>query len=343
MHASSRQEIQVLKAGDIGAILGLKFTVTGDTLCHEQKPLILERIAFPQPVISMVIEAKTSADQKKLTLALQNLEREDPSCQVHKDSETGQTLLSGMGELHLEVLRDRLLREHQLALNIGAPQVSYRETLSCKAQGKGVFNQEVGGKKHYAKVKVQLVPLDRYGKKHLDFKMALKLDSSQQKIMTPYEESVKQGCFEALSSGVLAGYSTLFVEVLCVGVDLSSEEDLSLLAFKNAATFATREAMKQGQAQFLEPIFSLEISCPEPFTGNLVGDIHARRGKIISVESSPQDEQFQILKAEAPLASLFGYATDVRSLSQGRASFTMRFLHYDVLPEKESRAHLQQP
>ena len=294
----------------------------------------------------MVIEAKTSMDQKKLTLALQNLEREDPSCRVHKDSETGQTLLSGMGELHLEVLRDRLLREHQISVNVGAPQVSYRETLSCEALGEGVFERDVGGEKHYAKVKVQLVPLDRHGKKELDFKMALSLNSnpsqppSSSKAITLYEESVKQGSFEALASGVLAGYAILFVEVRCLEVDLSREEELSTLAFKNAAALATREAMKRGRAQFLEPIFSLELSSPEAFTGNLVGDLQARRGKILSVESSSQDFQIQILKAEAPLANLFGYATEVRSLSQGRASFTMRFLHYDLLSEKEIPAHI---
>ena len=387
MHASNRQEVQTLNAGDIGAVLGLKFTVTGDTLCSSQKPVVLESIAFPQPVISMVVEAKTSADQKKLSLALQSLEREDPSCRVHKDSETGQTLLSGMGELHLEVLRDRLLREHQLPVNVGAPQVSYRETLFRQGEGEGVFDREVGGQKNYARVKVQLVPLgvgmgtgmgavtagagtgtgmgavtadagtgvgtadadagagmdgDTGTVKELEFKMALNLSPAQQKIMAPYEESIRQGCFEALASGVLAGYATLFVEVRCVEVDLSrGEEQLSALAFKSAAALATREAMKQGQVQLLEPIFSVELYSPEAFTGNLVGDLHARRGKILSVEASPKDSQIQILKAEAPLVNLFGYATEVRSLSQGRASFTMRFLHYDFLPEKEIPSHIR--
>ena len=397
MHASNRQEVQTLNAGDIGAVLGLKFTVTGDTLCSSQKPVVLESIAFPQPVISMVVEAKTSADQKKLSLALQSLEREDPSCRVHKDSETGQTLLSGMGELHLEVLQDRLLREHQLPVNVGAPQVSYRETLFRQGEGEGVFDREVGGQKNYARVKVQLVPLDvgtgtgmgavtagavtagtgmgavtagtgmgaavtagagaavtagagagtgmdgdTGTVKELEFKMALNLSPAQQKIMASYEESIRQGCFEALASGVLVGYATLFVEVRCVEVDLSrGEEQFSALAFKSAAALATREAMKQGQVQLLEPIFSVELYSPEAFTGNLVGDLHARRGKILSVEASPKDSQIQILKAEAPLANLFGYATDVRSLSQGRASFTMRFLHYDFLPEKEIPSHIK--
>ena len=283
----------------------------------------------------MVIEAKTAAAQKKLFFGFAKYRKGGPflsSC--IKDTETGQTLLSGMGELHLEILRDRLLREYKLPVNVGAPQVSYRETLSCEAVGEGIFHREVAGEKHYAKVKIRLMPLGCHSKKDMDFKMQL-LQEDQQKKINPYLKSVEQGCFEALASGLLAGYATLFVAAICIEVDFSREEEFSTLAFKNAAALATREAMKQGNAQLLEPIFSLELQSPEEFTGNLVGDLHARRGKVLFVESSSQIPQFQIIQTEAPLANLFGYATDVRSLSQGRASFSMRFLRYDLLPEKE--------
>jgi elongation factor G len=326
MHANSRIEITELKAGDIGAAIGLKFTGTGDTLCDQKRPIVLERITFPEPVISVAIEAKSVADQEKMVAGLERLQQEDPSSRVRIDTETGQMLLSGMGELHVEILIDRLLREYKVKANIGKPQVSYRETITGSAQGHGHFEKEVAGEKQYAEVTLKIEPRGIEGGIVFESKAPAGLNPDQL-------AAVKSGALEAADVGVLAGYPLMGVKITFLSYRVRDKESTEM-AFKVATSMALREALKSVKSQLLEPMFKLEIFTPEDFMGTVIGDLNSRRGKVHSMSPKPGG---QVIQAEAPLAALFGYATDVRSLSQGRASFSMEFQQYaPVAPKVEA-------
>jgi elongation factor G len=326
LHANSREEIQSLKAGDIGAVIGLKFTGTGDTLCESSHPVVLETITFPEPVIAVAIEAKSSADQEKMLLGLAKLEKEDPSSKLRTDPETGQILLSGMGELHLEILVDRLLREHKVQANVGKPQVSYRETITSPTTIDYTYERQLGGEEHFAKIQLKIEPIPL-----ADGVQFVSKVTPTSLIQPGFLKAVENGFKESAEVGPLASYSMIGIRGTLMSVE-ARQESSNEIAFKAAASLGFREAIKKVTTELLEPIFKLEVTCPDEFVGNIVGDLNSRRGKIISMNVKPGGGQ--IIMAEAPLANLFGYATDVRSLSQGRASFSMVFLAYAAMPPK---------
>ncbi len=333
MHANSREEVEFLKAGDIGAVIGLKFTGTGDTLCESSHPVVLEAITFPEPVISVAIEAKSSADQEKMMLGLEKLQKEDPSCRLRIDAETGQTLLSGMGELHLEILVDRLLREHKIQANVGSPQVSYRETITNSVTVEHVYEREMGGDKHYAKVNITLEPINQSEGILFSSKVSVSKEFTANML-----KAVENGFKEAAEVGPLISSSMLGIKGTLNSIDLRPIESTEI-AFKAATSLAFRDAVKSANVELLEPVFKLEVTCPDDFVGNIVGDLNSRRGKILNMNMKQGGGQ--VIMAEVPLANLFGYATDVRSLSQGRASFSMEFLEYSIVPTKAKNEVLQ--
>lgn len=326
MHANSRAEITSLKAGDLGAVVGLKFTGTGDTLCETAHPVVLESITLPEPVIAVAVEAKSSADQDKMMAGLEKLVKEDPSARLRSDPETGQILLYGMGELHLDILVDRLLREHKIQANVGQPQVSYRETITAAAETEHVYEREVAGEPQFARVVLRIEPISQ--KEGVQF---------QSKVLTGKEfppellRAVESGFRESAEVGPVASYLMIGVRGILMRVETRPDAS-SEMGFKAATSLAFRDAVKNAKSELLEPIMKVEISCPDDFVGNVVGDLNARRGKILSMNVKPGGGQ--IIQSEAPLAQLFGYATDIRSLSQGRASFSMEFLEYAPLPPK---------
>lgn len=326
MHANSREEVEVLKAGDLGAVVGLKFTGTGDTLCETSHPVVLESIAFPEPVISVAVEAKSSADQDKMMAGLEKLAKEDPSCRLRTDPETGQMLLSGMGELHLDILVDRLLREHKIQANVGKPQVSYRETITAAAQSSYVYEREIAGDQHFASVTLRLEPIPQ--KDGIQFQSMV---ATGREFPPEMLRSVESGFREAAEVGPLASYSMLGIKGILMKVEYRADA-ASEMAFKAATSLAFRDAVKSASVELLEPIMTLEVTCPDDFVGNIVGDLNSRRGRILSMDVKPGGGQ--IIHAEAPLATLFGYATDIRSLSQGRAAFFVEFLEYAAVPSK---------
>lgn len=328
MHANHREEVIELKAGDIGAVIGLKFTATGDSLCDDRRVYLLESIKFPEPVISVVVEAKSSAEQDKMIQSLQKLEKEDPSCRLKTDPETGQILLYGMGELHLEILLDRLNREFKISANKGKPQVSYREAISSGTEESHIFEKNIAGDDHYAKVTVKVEPIPF--EKGLEFKNLVTLNKEFNDLML---KAVENGFRESAEVGILAGFSMLGVKMTLLAVDYR-KENISEIAFKAVTMIAFKDALKKCQTDILEPMFKVEVVSPEDFIGNVVSDLNARRGKITSIEAKATGSQ--VIHAEVPLAQLFGYATDVRSLSQGRATFSMEFLHYAPVPPKIS-------
>ncbi len=331
MHANSREEIKELKAGDIGAVVGLKFTGTGDTLCESAHPVILEAIEFPDPVISVVIEAKSTAQQKKMMESLQRLIQEDPSSALSTDKETGQLLLSGMGELHLEILVDRLKREFKVDANVGKPQVSYRETIGAKAGKAKTFEREVAGKLQAATVGVALEKLEGSVPNQVTI-------SVEDKRLTPeFKQAVIKGVTEAFENGVIAGYQVLGVKAVINKIEFE-EESAAIPAFQIAASMALREALREAKCELMEPMFYLEVVCPEDFLGAVIGDINSRRGKVISTKAKGH---LQAIEAEAPLAELFGYATDLRSLTQGRGTFIMKFNEYALMPQRTQRELLE--
>jgi elongation factor G len=325
MHANSREEIQELRAGDIGAVVGLKFAITGDTLCHVSHPLILESISFPEPVIAVAIEAKSSADQDKMMAGLQRLEREDPSCRLRIDAETGQTLLSGMGELHLEILVDRLLREHKVQANVGKPQVSYRETISKAARGEGRVERLIAGESQFGHAVIEIRPgATGSGVK---FTNRIPADRLPKAMVLPIESGVR----ESLENGVLAGGLTTDLEIDLVAAEYI-QESAAEMAYKLAGANAYREAARKAEPQLLEPIFRIEVTTPDEFMGGVIGDLNSRRGRVHSMNARPGG--VQVVEAEAPLATMFGYATDLRSLTQGRGTFSMDFKQFSPLPPK---------
>jgi elongation factor G len=323
MHANTREEVKELKAGDIGAVIGLKFTATGDTLCESSHPVILESIDLPDPVIAVVIEAKSTAQQQKMMESLHRLIQEDPSSALRTDTETGQLLLSGMGELHLEILVDRLKREFKVDANVGKPQVSYRETIGQAAQAEKHFEREVAGQLQAATVSLSLEKND--GPDNIVTSRA-----EGRKLLPEYVEAAIKGVREALENGVIAGYQVLGVKATITNLQFE-EESAHPAPFQIAASMALRDALRSANCQIMEPMFYLEVVCPEEFLGSVIGDINSRRGKVMATRARGH---LQAVEAEAPLAELFGYATDLRSLTQGRGTFIMKFDNYSLMPER---------
>jgi len=322
MHANKREEITEIRAGDIAAAVGLKETATGDTLCDQDKPIILETIHFPEPVIFVAIEPKTTADQEKLGLALARLAEEDPTFKIKADPETGQTIISGMGELHLEIIVDRLLREFKVEANIGKPQVAYKETILAEAEAEGKFIRQTGGRGQYGHVWLKVEPLEP-GK---GFEFVNKIVGGT--IPKEYIPAVEAGIKEAMATGVLAGYPV--IDVRATLFDGSYHEvDSSEIAFKIAASMGFKEAVKKSKPVILEPIMKVEVVVPEQYMGDVIGNLSSRRGHIEELESHAG---VQTIRGKVPLANMFGYATDLRSLTQGRGTFTMEFCEYRQVP-----------
>ena len=322
MHANKREEIKEVAAGDIAAIVGLKNTLTGDTLCDEKSPIILESMEFPDPVISVAIEPKTKADQEKLYEAMGKLTQEDPSFKVSYNEETGQTIISGMGELHLEIIVDRLLREFKVGANVGKPQVAYRETIRISSKAEGKFIRQSGGRGQYGHVYLELEPVHGKG-----FEFVNKIVGGT--IPREYISAVEKGIREAMDSGVLAGYPVVDIKVTLYDGSYH-DVDSSEMAFKIAGSIGFKEAAKKAKPVLLEPMMSIEVVTPENYMGDVIGDLSSRRGKIQQMEKRGNA---QAIKAQVPLSGMFGYATDLRSKTQGRANYTMQFSHYEEVPK----------
>lgn len=322
MHANKREEITEIYAGDICATVGLKYTTTGDTLCDEKNPVILESMEFPDPVISVAIEPKTKGDQEKLSGALNKLAQEDPSFRVKVDEETGQTIISGMGELHLEIIVDRLVREFKVEANVGNPQVAYREAIKKKVTQEGKYIKQSGGRGQYGHVWLEVEPLEA-GK---GFEFVNKIVGGT--IPKEYIPAVEKGVIEATESGVLAGYPVVDVRVTLFDGSYH-EVDSSEMAFKIAASMCFKEAMRKANPVLLEPIMKVEVVVPDEYMGDVMGDLSSRRGRIEGMEARGNA---QVVRCNVPLKEMFGYATVLRSLTQGRATYTMIFDHYEEVP-----------
>jgi elongation factor G len=323
MHANHREDVEKVEAGDIAAAVGLKFTRTGDTLCDENKHIILEAMHFPEPVISVAIEPKTKADQEKLTTALNKLSDEDPTFQVRTEEETGQTIIKGMGELHLEIIVDRMMREFNVTANVGRPQVAYKETITRTVEGEGKFIRQSGGRGQYGHVKIEISPVEPG--KGFFFTDAIVGGV----IPKEYIPAVKSGIENAMDNGVLAGFPVKDVSVKLIDGSFH-EVDSSELAFKIAGSIAFKEGCKKANPVLLEPIMTMEVVVPEEYLGDVIGNLNSRRGKITGI--IPRKDA-QVVNAMVPLGEVFGYATQLRSISQGRAIYTMQFSHYDPVPE----------
>jgi len=323
MHANKREEIKEVYAGDIAAAVGLKYTTTGDTLCNEDKQVILESIEFPEPVISIAIEPKTKADQEKLGISLAKLASEDPSFRVKTDEETGQTIISGMGELHLEIIVDRLMREFKVEANVGKPQVAYRETITKKVKVEGKFVRQSGGRGQYGHVWLEVEPQE--AGKGFEFVDAIKGGV----VPREYIPAVGKGILEATDNGVLAGFPVVDVKVTLIDGSYH-EVDSSEMAFKIAGSMGFKEGCAKAAPIILEPIMSVEVVVPEEYMGDVIGDLNSKRGRIMGMDSRAGA---QVVTAMVPLASMFGYSTDLRSATQGRATYTMTFDHYEPVPK----------
>jgi len=332
MHANKREEIKEVSAGDIFAAVGLKYTMTGDTICDEKQPILLESMQFPEPVISIAVEPTTKGDFEKLGVSLQKLALEDPSFKVRTDEESGQTIISGMGELHLEIIVDRLLREFNVAAKVGKPQVAYRETITKRVESEGRFVRQSGGRGQYGHVKIILEPQSP-GK---GFEFINKIVGGT--IPREYIPAVEKGMKEALAKGVLAGYPMVDLKITLVDGSYH-EVDSSEMAFKIAGSMAFKDGAKRASPVLLEPLMSIEIIAPEEFTGQVVGDLNGRRGKTTKVEYRGGTN---VIDGEVPLTNMFGYATDLRSLTQGRATFTLQFSHYHPVPSSVSEEILSE-
>jgi elongation factor G len=324
MHADEREEVEEAFAGDILATVGLKNTATGHTLCDENHPIALERITFPEPVISVRVEPKTKADLEKLTNALKKFSQEDPTFKVKEDPETSQTIISGMGELHLEIIIDRMRREFKVDCLVGKPEVAFKETILKEAEAEGKYIRQSGGRGQYGHVIIKISPRKRG--EGFEFIDAIKGGV----IPKEFIPAVKKGLIEAMEKGVLAGYPIVDISVTLFDGSFH-EVDSSELAFKIAAAIALQEAVKKANPVLLEPIMKLEVICPSEFFGPVMGDIGARRGKI---EETEDKIGVKIIRAKVPLVEMFGYATTLRSLTQGRGTFTMEFDHYDIVPQQ---------
>ena len=323
MHANQREEIKEVRAGDIAAAVGLKEATTGDTLCDPQHEITLEKMIFPEPVIHVAVEPKTKADQEKMGIALNRLAQEDPSFRVRTDEESGQTIISGMGELHLEILVDRMKREFGVEANVGAPQVAYREAIKKPVEQEGKFIKQSGGRGQYGHVWLKIEP-NAQGK-GFEFVDAIKGGT----VPREFIPAVEKGLRETLPNGVLAGFPVVDVKVTLF--DGSSHDvDSNENAFKMAASMAFKDGMRKASPTLLEPMMAVEVETPEDFMGNVVGDLSSRRGMIQGMDDLPTGK---VIKAEVPLAEMFGYSTTLRSLSQGRATYTMEFKHYTEAPK----------
>ena len=322
MHSNKREEIKEIRAGDICATVGLKFTTTGDTLCDEKSPIILEAMEFPEPVISIAIEPKTKADQDKLSVALGKLASEDPSFRVRVDEETGQTVISGMGELHLEIIVDRLKREFKVEANIGNPQVAYRETFRKTVKSEGKYIKQSGGKGNYGHCWLEMTPLEPGS----GFEFENKIVGGA--IPKEYIPAIEKGITEAMENGIVAGYPVVDCKVTVFDGSFH-EVDSNEMAFKIAASMAFKDGMKQASPVLLEPIMKVEVVTPDEYMGDVMGDLSSRRGRI---EGMNVQGNAQVINAMVPLKQMFGYSTELRSITQGRATYTMQFDHYEEVP-----------
>ncbi len=328
MHSNKREEVKEVYAGDIAAAVGLKYTTTGDTICDPDHPILLESLEIPEPVISIAIEPKTKADQERLAVSLQKLSVEDPSFRVKTDEETGQTIISGMGELHLEIIVDRLLREFKVEASVGKPQVAYKETILRSAKAEGKYIKQTGGRGQYGHVWLEVEP-NEPGK---GFEFINKIVGGV--VPREYIPAVEAGVKEAMEAGTLAGYPVVDVKVTLFDGSYH-DVDSSEMAFKIAGSMGFKEAVKKAGQVLLEPIMDVEVVVPEQFMGDVIGDLNSRRGKVLGMDSRAG---FQVISAKVPLANMFGYSTDLRSLTQGRASFTMQFSHYEQVPSSVMEA-----
>ena len=326
MHANKREEIKEVYCGDIAAAVGLKNVSTGDTICEKNHPIVLEAIEFPAPVISVAIEPKTKADQQKLGISLDKLIREDPTFRVHSDPDTGQTIISGMGELHLEILVDRMVREFGVEANIGKPQVAYRETIRQHAEAEGKFIRQTGGRGQYGHVKIKLEPNAPGG--GFEFVNEIVGGAIPKEYISPVEAGVRQ----ALEIGILAGYEMIDVKVTLIDGSYH-EVDSSEMAFKVAGSMALKEAAQRAKPVLLEPLMKVEVVVPEEYMGSVTGDLHSRRGRVESTETRLSSA---IIQCQVPLSEMFGYSTNLRSMTQGRATYTMHFSHYEEAPKTVS-------
>jgi len=323
MHANRREEVDEAYAGDIAAAVGLKETTTGDTLCDEQHPIVLEAMDFPEPVIDVAIEPKTKADQEKMSLALQKLGEEDPTFKVHTDPETGQTIISGMGELHLEIIVDRLLREFKVGAKVGRPQVAYKETIRRPVKAEGKFIRQTGGHGQYGHVVVEVAPQEP----GQGYEFLNKIAGGV--VPREYIPAVDAGVKEAMASGILAGYPVVDVQVSLIDGSYH-EVDSSEMAFKIAGSMAFKEAARKAGPVLLEPVMKVEVVVPEEYMGDVIGDLNARRGRMEGMEPRAGT---QVIHAYVPLAEMFGYATDLRSRTQGRGTYMMQYDHYEEVPQ----------
>ncbi len=330
MHANKREEISEVRVGDIAAAVGLRFTTTGDTLCNEGSPVLLEKIDFPEPVISIAIEPKTKADQEKLSEAMKKLALEDPSFRVTTNEETGQTLLSGMGELHLEILVDRMKREFKVEGNVGRPQVAYRESISKVAVGDGRFHRDMAGKAQFGEVKIKFEPLPRG--KGFEFVDGFRADAKA--FPKNFVAAVEQGVREALLGGIVVGYPAVDVKATLQTATFVEGESTEV-AYKIASALAWKDAAAKAGSIILEPVMAAEVTSPDEYMGSVIGDLNSRRGKISSM--APK-HGVQVIKAEVPLAEMFGYSTALRSSSQGRATYAMEFSTYHEVPPATAHA-----
>jgi len=328
MHANKREEISEIYAGDICAIVGLRNAATGDSICDPAHPIVLEAMQFPEPVISVVIEPRTQADEEKLGAALGKLTNEDPTFRVSVDDETGQTIISGMGELHLEIIVDRLMREFNIGANVGRPQVAYRETITEDAEGEGLFVRQTGGRGQYGHAKVRVAPLTD----GTDFEFVNEIIGGV--VPREFIKPIEIGIREAMERGVLAGYPIMGASVTLFDGSFH-EVDSSEIAFKVAGSMAFQDAANKARPALLEPVMEVEAVTPEDYTGEVIGDLNRRRGKIIGMEPRAG---FQVVTVHVPLSEMFGYATDLRSATQGRATYTMQFDHYDEVPQPKAEA-----
>ena len=323
MQANSREEIKELRAGDIAALIGMKDVTTGDTLCDADKPIVLERMDFPEPVIHVAVEPKTKADQEKMGVALGKLAQEDPSFRVRTDEESGQTIIGGMGELHLDIIVDRMKREFNVEANIGKPQVAYREAIRNTCEIEGKFVRQSGGRGQFGHVWIRFEPAD-------DAAEGLIFASEIVGGVVPkeYIPAVQKGIDEQMKNGVLAGYPLLSLKATIFDGSYH-DVDSNEMAFKIAASMATKQLAQKGGAVLLEPMMKVEVVTPEDYMGDVMGDLNRRRGLVQGMEDSPSGK---VIRAEVPLGEMFGYATDVRSMSQGRASYSMEFSRYAEAP-----------
>ena len=323
MHANHREDIDEIRAGDICAAVGLRNTFTGDTLCDSQNPIILEAITFPQPVISIAIEPRTRADQDKMAIALNKLAEEDPTFQLHTDVESGQTIISGMGELHLEVIVDRMFREFKVEANVGRPQVAYRESISREAQAQGKHVRQTGGHGQYGDVWIRVAPNERG--KGFEFINAIVGGVIPKEYIKPVENGIK----ETLDNGIIAGYPMIDVKVTLFDGSYH-EVDSNEMAFKTAGSIAIKEATRKAAPILLEPIMLVEVTTSEDFYGDVIGDLNRRRGSILGMESRGL---MYVVRSHVPLAEMFGYVNDLRSMTSGRANYSMEFAHYSPVPK----------